>query len=56
MTCARVAPPSSRAISAARTVVAAAASAEGVRSSSSEPGAIAFIAQLTSGTSGGWSG
>ena len=56
MSCARVPPPASRAISAARIVVAAAASADGVRSRSSEPGAIAFIAQHSSGTSGGWSG
>jgi hypothetical protein len=56
ITCARREPPTSRAISVARSVVAAAASAEGSRRRSSEPGASSCIAQLTSGTSGGWSG
>jgi hypothetical protein len=53
ITCARVCPPSSRAISAASAVVAAAASAEGARNTRSDPGASAFIAQHSSGTSGG---
>ena len=56
MICAREPPPTSRAISAARIVVAAAASAEGLRSTTSDPGASACIAQHSSGTSGGWSG
>jgi hypothetical protein len=56
ISCARVPPPTSRAISAARIVVRAAANADGVRSSSSDPGASEFIAQHTNGTSGGWSG
>jgi hypothetical protein len=49
-------PPTSREMSAARIAVTAAASAEGVRSSGSDPGAIACIAQHSNGTSGGWSG
>jgi hypothetical protein len=54
--CARVPPPTSRAMSAARIVVAAATNADGVRSSKSDSGASAFIAQHNTGTSGGWSG
>src|SRR5581483_953064 len=49
-------PPSSRAMSAASVVVAAAASAEGVRNRRSDPGASVFIARDSNGTSGGWSG
>jgi hypothetical protein len=43
-------------MSAAITVVATAASAEGNRTTARDPGAISFIAQHTSGTNGGWSG
>ena len=53
MICARVPPPTSRAITAARIVVAAAASADGVRSRRSDPGASAFIAQARNGANGG---
>lgn len=53
MVCARAVPPSSRAISAATSDVAAAASADGSRSTCSEPGARRCIAWQSSGTSGG---
>ena len=53
ITCARCAPPTSRATNAASTVVAAATSAEGIRSANGDPGESSCIAQLRSGTSGG---
>lgn len=56
ISCARRPPPISRATSAAITVIAAAASADGSRSRNGEPGSSEYIAWLSSGTSGGWSG
>lgn len=53
---ARPLPPSSRAVMPVRSTVAPVASAAGIRSTVSDPGAMAFISAAIAGVSGPWSG